>query len=277
MLAPSPWFSAVGSWPPLDDNPRIQYQDDDSWRSSAALVGSTSDNYYCYSNQQLVGNIIIGSSERYISVGEEDQSPRGGSFTVADDSTISAAKKRNHNATERDRRKKINGLYSSLRSLLPAPDQSKKLSIPATVLRVVKYIPELQREVETLIEKKEKLCQAAGNLCQQKRQRKPANDDHDQASLLPAAAVSASKLGDREFIVQISTSKAPGTHLELSDVLRLLEENGLLVVDVSSLRSIVGRDLFTIHLFVEGAKTISGEWLREKLVYHCVGCAADAN
>jgi hypothetical protein len=31
-------------------------------------------------------------------------------------------KKLNHNASERDRRKKINSLYSSLRSLLPASD-----------------------------------------------------------------------------------------------------------------------------------------------------------
>lgn len=32
-------------------------------------------------------------------------------------------KKLNHNASERDRRKRINGMYSSLRSLLPQPDQ----------------------------------------------------------------------------------------------------------------------------------------------------------
>jgi len=31
-------------------------------------------------------------------------------------------KKLNHNASERDRRKKINSLYSSLRSLFPASD-----------------------------------------------------------------------------------------------------------------------------------------------------------
>ena len=33
-------------------------------------------------------------------------------------------KKLNHNASERDRRKKINSLFSSLRSCLPASDQS---------------------------------------------------------------------------------------------------------------------------------------------------------
>lgn len=33
-------------------------------------------------------------------------------------------KKLSHNASERDRRKRINALYSSLRSLLPAADQT---------------------------------------------------------------------------------------------------------------------------------------------------------
>ncbi|XP_038686045.1 transcription factor ORG2-like [Tripterygium wilfordii] len=67
------------------------------------------------------------------------------------------SKKLNHNASERHRRKKINGFYSSLRSLLPFDDQ-KKLSIPATVARVTKYIPELQQEVVRLVQKKEDLC-----------------------------------------------------------------------------------------------------------------------
>lgn len=39
-----------------------------------------------------------------------------------DDATV--VKKLNHNASERDRRKRINSLYSSLFSLLPASDQT---------------------------------------------------------------------------------------------------------------------------------------------------------
>jgi len=38
-------------------------------------------------------------------------------------SDLSMVKKLVHNASERDRRKKINNLYSSLRSLLPVSDQ----------------------------------------------------------------------------------------------------------------------------------------------------------
>ncbi|KAG4927807.1 hypothetical protein JHK84_053370 [Glycine max] len=66
-------------------------------------------------------------------------------------------KKLSHNASERDRRKKINNLVSSLRSLLPVADQTKKMSIPATVSRVIKYIPELQQQVQSLTKKKEVL------------------------------------------------------------------------------------------------------------------------
>ncbi|WMV52727.1 hypothetical protein MTR67_046112 [Solanum verrucosum] len=42
-------------------------------------------------------------------------------------------KKLNHNASERDRRKNINGLYSSLRSLLPPSDHTVEGSMVADV------------------------------------------------------------------------------------------------------------------------------------------------
>lgn len=52
-------------------------------------------------------------------VAELHQSPP--LMTITSDPTV--MKKLTHNAKERDRRKKINGLDSSLRSLLPAADQ----------------------------------------------------------------------------------------------------------------------------------------------------------
>lgn len=48
--------------------------------------------------------------------------PQGTSSTNYCDNPI-LTKKFNHNASERDRRKKINNMYSSLRALLPAIDQ----------------------------------------------------------------------------------------------------------------------------------------------------------
>ncbi|KAJ6700146.1 ACHAETE-SCUTE TRANSCRIPTION FACTOR-RELATED [Salix purpurea] len=107
-------------------------------------------------------------------------------------------KKLHHNASERDRRKKINSLYSSLRSLLPASDHMKKLSIPSTISRVLKYIPELQQQVEKQIQRKEELLSklsGQGYLIHQENQRKDT-----MYSSLPS--VSASRLGDREVVVQ---------------------------------------------------------------------------
>ena len=50
----------------------------------------------------------------------DSQSPA--SFTQASFNPF-RVKKHNHNASERDRRKKVSSLYSSLRSLLPVADQ----------------------------------------------------------------------------------------------------------------------------------------------------------
>lgn len=43
---------------------------------------------------------------------------------AAKNGEVTMVKKLNHNASERDRRKKINSLYSTLRSLLPSADQT---------------------------------------------------------------------------------------------------------------------------------------------------------
>ncbi|CBI30114.3 hypothetical protein VitviT2T_012724 [Vitis vinifera] len=172
-------------------------------------------------------------------------------------------KKLNHNASERDRRKKINSLYSSLRSLLPAADQAKKLSIPSTVSRVLKYIPELQKQVERLIQKKEELLSKIsrqGDIIHQEKQRKAT-----LASSL--SAVSANRLSDREIVVQISTFKVHES--PLSEVLLNLEEDGLLVINASSFESFGGRVFYNLHLQVEGTHRMECEVLSEKLLSLC--------
>ncbi|KAG2258187.1 hypothetical protein Bca52824_077481 [Brassica carinata] len=65
--------------------------------------------------------------------------------------------KHNRNANERDRRKKINSLFSSLRSSLPTLDQSRKLSISGTNSRSLKYIPEVNEQAKKLLQNKEEL------------------------------------------------------------------------------------------------------------------------
>ncbi|CAL5423089.1 unnamed protein product [Camellia sinensis] len=176
------------------------------------------------------------------------------------------AKKLNHNASERDRRKKINSLYSSLRSLLPAADQTKKLSIPTTVSHVLKYIPELQSELERLVHKKEELISRINSRQQEEllshidieKKRKCATGS-------PLSAVSASPLGDREFVIQICTVKLNNS--PLSEILLNLEmDYGLLLLNASCFESFGERVFYNLHLQVQGNQRVEIETLREKLL-----------
>uniref|UniRef100_A0A6N2JZV1 BHLH domain-containing protein n=1 Tax=Salix viminalis TaxID=40686 RepID=A0A6N2JZV1_SALVM len=190
---------------------------------------------------------------------------RSASFTAYSGSgDPDMVKKLHHNASERDRRKKINSLYSSLRSLLPASDHMKKLSIPSTISRVLKYIPELQQQVEKQIQRKEELLSklsGQGYLIHQENQRK----DTMYSSL---SSVSASRLGDREVVVQISTSKILKT--PLSEILLNLEENGLVLINSSSFESFGGNVFYHLHLQVmQGNCTLECETLNEKLISLC--------
>ncbi|KAJ6747620.1 TRANSCRIPTION FACTOR ORG2-RELATED [Salix koriyanagi] len=166
-------------------------------------------------------------------------------------------KKLSHNANERDRRKKIKSLYSSLRSLLPAADQMK-LSEPATVSRALKYVAELQQQVDTLVQRKEELLSKQGGVIHQENQRK----DTMYSSLL---SVSASQLSDREVVVHISTYK--NHKIPLSEILLALEEDGLLLKNSSSFESFGDRVFYNLHLQVmEGAYTFDREAMSAKLV-----------
>ncbi|KAL8172184.1 hypothetical protein V2J09_023988 [Rumex salicifolius] len=163
-------------------------------------------------------------------------------------------KKQDHNASERIRRMKINGLYSSLRSLLPSTDQTKKLSIPVTVGRAIKYIPELQNQVQELIEKKEKLLpRATTSVFSQAYINKTSISS--SSSVMPIS-VEAIQLGNGEISIQISALKSNAIVVPVSEVLRELEEeDDVVVVDVSSSESSVGRVFHRIHLMVRWINT----------------------
>ncbi|XP_021822005.1 transcription factor ORG2-like [Prunus avium] len=166
------------------------------------------------------------------------------------------AKKINHNASERERRKKINSLYSSMRSLLPA-DQAKTLSIPNTISRVLKYIPELQKQVEGLIRKRDE--------CLSRASKQEDVMQEDIKSFSSKSAVSTYRLSDREVAIQISTLK---THNNLlSEIfLNLEEEEGLHVLNASSLESSGERVFYNLHLQVERSCRLECENLSEKLM-----------
>jgi len=78
----------------------------------AGHVGMSLDHYSSSSSQK---NLQHSDSNKF------DQITINGGDHHQPDQTV---KKLNHNASERDRRKNINGLYSSLRSLLPPSDHT---------------------------------------------------------------------------------------------------------------------------------------------------------
>ncbi|CAN7135204.1 unnamed protein product [Brassica rapa subsp. narinosa] len=172
-------------------------------------------------------------------------------------------KKLNHNASERDRRKKINSLFSSLRSCLPASDQSKKLSIPQTVSRSLKYIPELQEQMKKLIQKKEELLVRVSG----QRDIEHYVEPHPKAVARYVSTISATKLGDNEVMVQISSSK--NHNFSISNVLSGLEEDGFVLVDVSSSRSHGERLFYTLHLQMGNKDDykLTCEELRQRMLY----------
>ncbi|TQE05010.1 hypothetical protein C1H46_009376 [Malus baccata] len=170
------------------------------------------------------------------------------------------ARKLNHNASERDRRKKINNLYASLRSLLPT-DQTKKLSIPNTISHALKYIPELQKQVEGLNRKREELLSRAS---------KQEGVMHVVKKVKIAARRSLSagstyRLNDTEVAIQISTFKYDNNLL--SEILLHLEEEGLQVQNASSFESFGGRIFYNLHLQVERTYRLDCESLNEKLKF----------
>ncbi|KAJ7976621.1 Transcription factor ORG2 [Quillaja saponaria] len=160
-------------------------------------------------------------------------------------------KKLNHNANERDRRKKINCLCSSLRSLLPSTDHMKKLSIPATVSHVVKYIPELQQQVEGLMKKKEELLlricgRDEGDILGINKESQTQNAATNNYN--SSCVSSASWISDNELVIHISSNKIHGT--PLSEILPCFEKDGLLLLNAFTFESFGGRIFYNLHFQV---------------------------
>lgn len=192
------------------------------------------------------------------------------------DDLMMVAKKLNHNASERDRRKRVNDLYAFLRSLLPmSTDPKKKVSIPGTVSRALKYIPELQKEVETLLLKKEKLrsCSSSTATTMQELlgiKKQSAKNATIKTKSLVVSSVSV--LGEKEAVIQlisstdhISKNKQVGLFSKVLEYLEQ-EEDGLVLLNATSFKcSGEGTLLNTLHLQVQGDNKIQAEKLKEKL------------
>ncbi|XVE60008.1 hypothetical protein DITRI_Ditri05aG0092100 [Diplodiscus trichospermus] len=195
----------------------------------------------------------------------DSQSPASFTQTSFDTFTV---KKLNHNASERERRKRVNSLYSSLRSLLPVADQMKKLSFPATVSQALKYIPELQQQVERLVQKREKLLSRISQEDGLKGSQEQQKISRSGRSL-STAAVSISRPSDSEIAIHISIlQKVHKTH-QLSEILDFLEQEGFLLQNATSFESFGGMILYNIHLQVETTCKLESDALSEKLLALC--------
>ncbi|CAH8371542.1 unnamed protein product [Eruca vesicaria subsp. sativa] len=171
-------------------------------------------------------------------------------------------KKLNHNASERARRKKINTMFSALRSCLPSTNKSKKLSVSATVSQALEYIPELQEQVNMLTKKKnELLFQISG---QKDLNDTNQNDKLEKGVTGYASTLSATRLGETELMVQISSLQT--VKCSFGNVLSGVEEDGLVLVNASSSRSQGERLFYTLHLQMDNCN-VNFEELSNRLLY----------
>lgn len=114
---------------------------------------------------------------------------------------------------------------------------------------MVKYIPDLQQQVEGLIQKKEALLSRVSSSRPQGEQNNQGNI-HRKSTIagIPSSAVSANWLNDREVMVQISTHKFQKS--PLADILFDLDKDGFLLLNASSVVSFKGTAVYNLHLQV---------------------------
>ncbi|KAF9591653.1 hypothetical protein IFM89_005234 [Coptis chinensis] len=184
-------------------------------------------------------------------------SMHSGATTSGDPSKPSTTKKLNHNASERDRRKKLNNLYSTLRSLLPKSETLKKLSNPSTLSQVLKYIPELQSQVERLVQKKEEIL-----LCLSKLNDFSKRKEDSISQFSPT--VFTRRINDRQVLIQICTYKVNKS--PFYEVLHNLEGEDLQVLNASVFAACENRVIYTLHLQVKDTQNVEFEVLKEKIL-----------
>ncbi|KAE8734759.1 Pentatricopeptide repeat-containing protein [Hibiscus syriacus] len=168
----------------------------------------------------------------------DSQSPP--SFTQTSNFDPCMVKKLNHNASERDRRKKVN------------------------------------KQVERLVLKREELMlrvskQGGGKRRDQEKQQMKSMPKG--RCLSGSVAVSMNRVSDSEVSVQISGREVDNrSQLSVSEMLHYLEQQGFLLLNASSFESFGGFVFYNIHLQME-SKTVckvgSEEALSEKILALC--------
>ncbi|KAJ4971287.1 hypothetical protein NE237_004386 [Protea cynaroides] len=204
-------------------------------------------------NQQKTGNESVINSCNH----RETESSE--SFPLLPDTEI--VKKLSHNASERDRRKRLNDLFFSLRSLIPRTDRSKKLSIPATVSCALKYIPELQKQVQKLMQRKEEILETI-------YKRRESILPHKQRkstgirNIFPVVTVN--QVEGKDYVIQISTLKAK--NIPLSVILQDFEKEGFHVLNASAFNSCGKMVCYNLHLQAKETGILECEMLSQQLM-----------
>lgn len=133
---------------------------------------------------------------------------------------------------------------------------------------MVTYIPELQKEVEKLVQRKRQLLSKQFKLLEEKRVGS-RHHDHDQEVTSKKSdstiVVSVGQLSDIELIIQICAGDTVH-NVVLSQILIKLEGDGLQIQNVNSFESSEGRVFHNLHVQMDGSYVLDPEGLREKIL-----------
>ncbi|GLJ50444.1 hypothetical protein SUGI_1074840 [Cryptomeria japonica] len=179
-------------------------------------------------------------------------------------------KKLSHNAHERNRRRKQNGLYAQLQALLPNPNGKRKLSIPKTVCRALKYIPELRNEIAKLRSQRDKLLiikrisERAVVASKSKANREHLHSHDGSICFPPNVTVNSAASKYSEMLVTIYTCRAA---LLESSLLVLMEREGLEVMDASTFFS-TDTTCYILRLQMVRS-TVDIDVLQKKILFLC--------
>lgn len=192
----------------------------------------------------------------------------------------SSKKKAFHNLRERTRRRTLKVLYCQLRSLLPSVNPKRKLSIPNTVNKVLKYIPDLRIEIERLSRERDELLAAAKRSISETSPVTSKSASNTEAEGLidfmhspppsgslaspdrPTVTVNA-ELGRSQIMITIYNCRLG---FRFSRLLSLLEKEGLDVLNASSFMS-QDKVCYDLHLeMIAGRSEIDKNILQKKLM-----------
>lgn len=234
------------------------------WQQLDKQMQSGSDNLTLKHNTQFVMHTHNHDPEQHLPV-NSDQLQK----LIDEDSVTNlpcSTKKAFHNAVERHRRNKLKVLYSELRSLLPNPNPKRKLSIPNTVGRVLKYIPELRNQIEELGRKRAELLTATKRICNNSAVTSKSCTGASEQEFMnefkhsPQETLSSpinvtvnSSLGSSELLITILACK---TGFSFSTLLLVLEKEGLDLLNASTFLSQHGI-CHNLHLRMRSAEVES--------------------